>query len=532
MYSPPRGLSTAPGVVVGVERQGTFAQAPDGCKRHSAPRPASGSDTGNAQVTRQTRGRQKSAAESIHGKLAARDAEAPQLLRGATINPPSGRQIVRFTRSQIPDPRSQITRFHASHPPGRPQPQSRRHRAARHAAGEPAERAPADGRLLPRRRRANGRPSSKPTAFTSPRSSAGRAFTRGSGGRWQPPRARTVPPSSTRTSTRRSSTARWPRLFRPGLRVVFTEHGRLSDAGPSSEAPAREPRPAPARHQRLHRVERRARAPGRGRASAANEVGVIYNGIDVDPAARLGRAGRRSARPRRLRCRHRRRHDRAARSGEGLRDAARRRSPGSPPPHFRSRSSSSATATSGRASRRSRRSLGIADRVRFLGHRDDARRWLAGCDVYANSSISEGVSLTILEAMAAGLPVVATAVGGTPEVVTEDCGVLVPSRHPEALADAIYELGESAGRRRSWAPPAARASRRTSRWTGWWSRTDGCTKKRPTLVGTGGLQPAPSEFSSTAFDGDAHARRLPRGRCRGAAASPVREPASAEPHTP
>jgi glycosyltransferase involved in cell wall biosynthesis len=93
-------------------------------------------------------------------------------------------------------------------------------------------------------------------------------------------------------------------------------------------------------------------------------------------------------------------------------------------------------------------SLGIADRVRFLGHREDARRWLAGCDVYANSSISEGVSLTILEAMAAGLPVVATAVGGTPEVVTEDCGVLVPARHPEALADAIYELGESAGRRR------------------------------------------------------------------------------------
>ena len=45
--------------------------------------------------------------------------------------------------------------------------------------------------------------------------------------------------------------------------------------------------------------------------------------------------------------------------------------------------------------------LGIAPRVRFLGQRNDARDWLAGCDAYVNSSISEGVSLTILEAMAA-----------------------------------------------------------------------------------------------------------------------------------
>jgi L-malate glycosyltransferase len=87
--------------------------------------------------------------------------------------------------------------------------------------------------------------------------------------------------------------------------------------------------------------------------------------------------------------------------------------------------------------------------VQFLGHRDDARAWLAGCDVYANSSISEGISLTILEAMAAGLPVVATRVGGTPEIVDESCGRLVPSRDPDALATALTEFCTNAALRRS-----------------------------------------------------------------------------------
>jgi glycosyltransferase involved in cell wall biosynthesis len=78
--------------------------------------------------------------------------------------------------------------------------------------------------------------------------------------------------------------------------------------------------------------------------------------------------------------------------------------------------------------------------VRFLGHRDDAREVLAACDAYANSSTFEGVSLTILEAMAASLPVVATAVGGTPEIVSRDTGLLVPARSPEAVAAALASL--------------------------------------------------------------------------------------------
>ena len=56
---------------------------------------------------------------------------------------------------------------------------------------------------------------------------------------------------------------------------------------------------------------------------------------------------------------------------------------------------------------------GLSGRVWFAGHREDARDWLQGCDIYANSSIGEGISLTILEAMAARLPIVATRVGGT-----------------------------------------------------------------------------------------------------------------------
>lgn len=87
--------------------------------------------------------------------------------------------------------------------------------------------------------------------------------------------------------------------------------------------------------------------------------------------------------------------------------------------------------------------LGLRPRVCFLGERLDARRWLAGCDVYVNCSTSEGISLTILEAMAAGLPVVATAVGGTPEVVNRECGTLVPAGQTSALAAAILVLAES-----------------------------------------------------------------------------------------
>jgi glycosyltransferase involved in cell wall biosynthesis len=79
--------------------------------------------------------------------------------------------------------------------------------------------------------------------------------------------------------------------------------------------------------------------------------------------------------------------------------------------------------------------------VHFLGYRSNPRRLIAAMDVYVNSSKFEGISLTILEAMMAGKPVVATRVGGTPEVVQDrTTGILVAPQDPEGMADAISSL--------------------------------------------------------------------------------------------
>ncbi len=87
--------------------------------------------------------------------------------------------------------------------------------------------------------------------------------------------------------------------------------------------------------------------------------------------------------------------------------------------------------------------LGLAGRVHFLGQRDDVPDLLSALDLFVLPSHSEGVSLALLEAMAAGLPVIATAVGGLPEVVTDgDNGLLVPPEDPEALATALERLLE------------------------------------------------------------------------------------------
>lgn len=94
--------------------------------------------------------------------------------------------------------------------------------------------------------------------------------------------------------------------------------------------------------------------------------------------------------------------------------------------------------------------LGLGHSVRFLGRRHDVPRLLAAMDVHALCSHSEGTSLTLLEAMAARRPVVATRVGGNPEVVVDGVtGLLVPPGLEGPLAQALVSLLEDSRRARS-----------------------------------------------------------------------------------
>lgn len=85
--------------------------------------------------------------------------------------------------------------------------------------------------------------------------------------------------------------------------------------------------------------------------------------------------------------------------------------------------------------------LRIAERVRFLGPREDVPELLAACDLFALPSLYEGSSLAVLEAMAAGVPVVSSAIGGTDELIEDgESGLLVPPGDAAALAAALRRV--------------------------------------------------------------------------------------------
>lgn len=87
------------------------------------------------------------------------------------------------------------------------------------------------------------------------------------------------------------------------------------------------------------------------------------------------------------------------------------------------------------------RELGMTDSIEFLGEQTDVPSLLRGAGFFVSSSLTEGISLTLLEAMSVGLPIVATAVGGNPEIVLQnETGFLVPPMDSRRLADAIVKM--------------------------------------------------------------------------------------------
>jgi glycosyltransferase involved in cell wall biosynthesis len=232
------------------------------------------------------------------------------------------------------------------------------------------------------------------------------------------------------------------------LALVYTEHGRLSDAPPTLKRKIVNSvlsRLAGPSFAVAHDLRRHMIAEG----FKASRLGVVHNGIEIPP--RPDAASRAEAR-------------RLLGAGEDaivVGTVARL----DPVKDFGTLIEAVALARQRIATlelvvigdgpeeetlRQAIRRVGGEQAIRLFGYSSQVRTLLPGFDIYANSSISEGISLTILEAMAAGLPVVATRVGGTPEVIVEgQTGLMVPPRAPEALAAALVELAGRAERRRA-----------------------------------------------------------------------------------
>jgi glycosyltransferase involved in cell wall biosynthesis len=104
------------------------------------------------------------------------------------------------------------------------------------------------------------------------------------------------------------------------------------------------------------------------------------------------------------------------------------------------------------------RELGLGSVVVFTGARADAPRIAACFDVFVLSSVQEGLSIALLEAMALGKPAVVTRVGGLPEVLSGGAGLVVPPRNPRKMAEALTSLLEDPSLRRRMSDVARRVS--------------------------------------------------------------------------
>jgi glycosyltransferase involved in cell wall biosynthesis len=227
-----------------------------------------------------------------------------------------------------------------------------------------------------------------------------------------------------------------------GPRVVFTEHGRLSDAAPSARRRAANRVLAPF-SAAITAVSSELRCFMIAEGFPARRVSVVHNGID--PGAAPGTETRAAARA-----------QLGLSAGQFAMVTAARLDPVK-----NLRMALDAVAALAQSDRyvslvvigdgpeRERlqahaKQSGIQSQVRWLGYRSDVRALLPAFDAYLNTSTSEGISVTILEAMAACLPVIATSVGGTPEVVVpEETGILVPSNDTVACAAAVDRLSRT-----------------------------------------------------------------------------------------
>jgi glycosyltransferase involved in cell wall biosynthesis len=98
----------------------------------------------------------------------------------------------------------------------------------------------------------------------------------------------------------------------------------------------------------------------------------------------------------------------------------------------------------------------LGDRFVMLGYHPDPPAVLAGADIFTLSSIHEGLPISLIEAMAMGVPPVVTSVGGNPEVVVDGRdGIVVPPRRPDLLADAYVALARDGTRRAAMSAAAA-----------------------------------------------------------------------------
>lgn len=158
------------------------------------------------------------------------------------------------------------------------------------------------------------------------------------------------------------------------------------------------------------------------------------------------------------------------------------------------------------------RRLGLAERCRLVGtytSLEGRSRFMREIDVFVHPSLTEGTPNAVIEAMAHGLPVIATAVGGLSDFVTEDVGLLVPPGDAEALGEAMSRLAGDAALRRSMGLAARETYRR--------------------LFTAGAVLPLLTEFYRRAIDAHAGARNGRAARRPDVLRHPWADGAEAEP---